>query len=62
MGKFLSDSGFEDIVFQANLCTSGSLRGVISGTHYNKAWIVHTGKTIESKIDNFSALFKVIKR
>ena len=47
MGKFVSDSGFEDIVFQANLCTSGSLRGVISGTHYNRAWIVHTGKQLK---------------
>ena len=31
------DSGFEDVVYQANLCTSGSIRDVISGRHYNMA-------------------------
>ena len=42
----MSDSGFEDVAFQSNLCTSGSLHGVMSGTHYNRAWIVHTGEMV----------------
>jgi len=34
-------SGFEDIVFQSGICTSGSLGGVLAGSHYNRAWVVH---------------------
>lgn len=41
MGLFLQSSGFEDIVYQARLCTSGSLNGVMTGGHYNRAWRVH---------------------
>ena len=35
-------SGFEDVVFQAGICTSGSLNGVMTGSHYNKAWAIHS--------------------
>ena len=41
MGLFLQSSGFEDIVYQARLCTSGSLNGVMTGNHYNRAWRTH---------------------
>ena len=41
MGLFLRNSGFEDIVYQAGICTSGSLCGVMSGSHYNRAFRVH---------------------
>ena len=41
MGQFVSGSGFEDIVHQAGLCSSGSLKGVLRGRHYNRAWSVH---------------------
>lgn len=41
MGQLISNSGFEDIVFQAGLCASGSLNGVLRGKHYNRAWTVH---------------------
>ena len=34
--------GFEDVVFQAGLCTSGSLNGVIKESHYNRAWFVNS--------------------
>ena len=41
IGKIMSGSGFEDIVYQADLCTSGGIKGVISGKHYNRAWSIH---------------------
>ena len=41
LGKIVKGSGFEDIVCQASLITSGSLNGVIAGSHYNRSWYVH---------------------
>ena len=41
LGKILTESGFEDIVYQAGVCTSGSLNGVLTRSHYNRAWFVH---------------------
>ena len=41
IGKIVSGSGFEDVVYQADLCTSGGMKGVLSGKHYNRAWSVH---------------------
>ena len=41
MGSIVRGSGFEDIVFQSGLCTSGSLQGVLAGSHYNRGWTVH---------------------
>ena len=41
IGKLVSRSGFEDVVYQSNLCTSGGITGVISGKHYNRSWDVH---------------------
>ena len=35
------DSGFEDVIFSSNICSSGSLHGVLAGSHYNRAWLVH---------------------
>ena len=37
----ISNSGFEDILYQADICTSGAIKGVISGKHYNRSWAVH---------------------
>jgi len=37
----VSSSGFEDVIFQSNVCSSGSLNGVLSASLYNKAWNVH---------------------
>ena len=37
----VNGSGFEDIIFQSGLCTSGSLQAVLSGSHYNRAWSIH---------------------
>ena len=41
IGKLVSGSGFEDIIFQAEICSTGSLNGVLSGFHYNREWTVH---------------------
>ena len=41
LGAIINGSGFEEVVYQSKVCTSGSLRGVLHGTHYNRAWSVH---------------------
>eukprot|EP00794_Sanderia_malayensis_P014842 gene14842-biopygen11931 len=41
LGKIVCGSGIEDVIFQADVCSSGSLNGVLSGSHYNRAWTVH---------------------
>ena len=41
MGKIIKGSGFEDVIFQAGVCSTGSLNGVLAGSHYNRAWTVH---------------------
>ena len=40
IGTFVSGSGFEDILFQAGLCSAGSLNGVLSGKH-DHCWLLH---------------------
>ena len=42
IGKLVAGSGFEDAIFQAEVCYSGSLSGVLSGSHYNRCWTVHS--------------------
>ena len=42
LGKLVTGSGFEDIIFQAGLCSAGSLNGVIGGSHYNRCWKIHS--------------------
>lgn len=41
IGKFISGSGFEEVVYQAGLCTSGTIKGVLCGKHYNRSWTIH---------------------
>ena len=41
IGKVVQGSRFEDIVYQAGLCTSGGINGIIAGKHYNRCWFVH---------------------
>ena len=41
IGLYVSGSGFEEVLLQADLCGSGSIRGVISGKHYNRCWKIH---------------------
>ena len=40
-GSYLKDSGFEEIIFQAKLCTSGCIKGIMNGKHHNRCWLVH---------------------
>lgn len=41
IGTLFAGSRFEDILFQAGLCSSGSISRVISGKQYNHCWIMH---------------------
>ena len=41
IGKIVTGSGFEDVLYQAELCSLGGIKGVLSGKHYNRAWKVH---------------------
>ena len=38
----MAGSGFGDAIFQAEVCSSGSLNGVLLGSHYNRCWTVHS--------------------
>ena len=41
IGKIITGSGFEEIVYQARLCTSSGIKSILSGKHYNRSWTVH---------------------
>ena len=41
IGKIVCGSGFEDIVFQSKLCSTGGLGGVLHGPHYNCSRVIH---------------------
>ena len=41
IGKVVQGSGFEDIVYQTGLCTSGDINGIIAGKHCNRCWFVN---------------------
>ena len=41
IGKYIKCGGFEDVVYQANLCSPGSLNAVLTCKHYNRCWWVH---------------------
>ena len=41
IGKLDTGSGFEDVVYQSGLCTSGGIKGVPSGKHYNRRRTIH---------------------
>ena len=51
IGKIVKGSGFEDIIFQAGVCSTASLNRVLTGSHYNRAWTVHRAfsEALESK-------------
>ena len=37
----MKGSGFEEIIFQTEICSSGSIGGILSGKQYNRCWTVH---------------------
>ena len=41
LGKHMQGSGFDDVVIESGICTSGSLKKVMYGKHYNRALRVH---------------------
>ena len=41
LGKTLEGSGFEEIVLESGMCSSGSMNGVMTLKHYNRAMTVH---------------------
>ena len=41
IGNYLAVNGFEEMVFQGKLCTTGSIKAVMKGKHYNQCWIIH---------------------
>ena len=42
IGIIIQASRFEDLAFQAGVCTSGGIKSVLSGSHYNRAWTVQS--------------------
>ena len=42
IGRIIEGSGFDGTVFQAEVCSSGSLNAILSGSHYNRPWTVHS--------------------
>ena len=40
-GKFFTNSGFEEIVYQARMCSAGGTKSVLSGKSYNMRWRIH---------------------
>ena len=41
IGKIIKGSGFGDIMYQVGNCTTGGIKAVTSGKHYNRSWAVH---------------------
>jgi len=41
VGRMMIGSGFEEIVIESGICSSGSIDQVLSGKHYNRALRVH---------------------
>ena len=41
VGTLVKASGFEDIIFQAGVCSTSSLNGVLAGSHYSRCWNVY---------------------
>lgn len=41
IGQYVTGSGFEEIAYQSELTTAGSIEKLLSGKHYNRCWWVH---------------------
>ena len=41
IGKLVSGGGFKRTIYQADMCTTGSVKRIISGQHYNRTWLVN---------------------
>ena len=49
IGKKLRGSGFSDVLIEAGLIASGSLEGVLTGKHYERA--LHCHKVIKEALE-----------
>ena len=49
LGTLVEESGFEDVIFQAGVCSTVSLNEFLYGCHYNCYWTVHSamGEALE---------------
>ena len=41
IGNLVCGSGFEDVLFETGMTKNGCIKGVLSGSDYSSAWIVH---------------------
>ena len=41
IGKLIAGRGYEDILYEASMCTSGGIKEVLSGKNYIRSWTVH---------------------
>ena len=41
LGKKMDGSGFNEVLFESSICTSGSINRVMKGKHYNRALRIH---------------------
>ena len=60
--KIVKGSGFDYKAFQAGVCFSGGLNNVLSGSHYNQSWLVHStfSETLERLLnDRFLGKYKL---
>ena len=43
--SLITGSGWEEVVFLSGLAQCASLLAAIAGSRYNRAWILHSGKS-----------------
>ena len=41
IGNLVSESGFEDNAFEASVCLSGGIIGIMTRSPYDRDWFVH---------------------
>jgi len=59
VGRMMTGTGFEEVVIESGICSSGSIDQVLSGKHYNRALRVHQLMTVA--VDNL-LLEEFVKR
>ena len=42
IGSLVNGSDFQDLIYLSKVCNSGSLEGVVAGSHYNRCWYIHS--------------------
>lgn len=57
-GKFIDSSGLPKIIVDSGLLAEGSLRGFLSGTHFNRCKKIHPVVSMSLKISHFKRFLK----